>query len=124
MQNTYQQKLADLEASSSNKKVKWFSSTKGYGFITPDEGEKDVFVHYTALEKSGVSSLSEGQKLSYEIEENNGKFSAVNLKLSFSSHLSIFGFPPANKTISGYETQNGAGIITSSPLFNVAIKVL
>ena len=63
-------------------KVKWFSSTKGYGFITPDEGEKDVFVHYTALEKSGVSYLSEGQKLSYEIEENNGKFSAVNLKLS------------------------------------------
>ena len=63
-------------------KVKWFSSTKGYGFITPDEGEKDVFVHYTALEKYGVSSLSEGQKLSYEIEENNGKFSAVNLKLS------------------------------------------
>ncbi len=63
-------------------KVKWFSSTKGYGFITPDEGEKDVFVHYTALEKSGVSSLSEGQKLSYEIEENKGKFSAVNLKLS------------------------------------------
>ena len=63
-------------------KVKWFSSTKGYGFITPDEGEKDVCVHYTALEKSGVSSLSEGQKLSYEIEENNGKFSAVNLKLS------------------------------------------
>ena len=63
-------------------KVKWFSSTKGYGFITPDEGEKDVIVHYTALEKSGVSSLSEGQKLSYEIEENNGKFSAVNLKLS------------------------------------------
>ena len=63
-------------------KVKWFSSTKGYGFITPDEGEKDVFVHYTALEKSGVNSLSEGQKISYEIEENNGKFSAVNLKLS------------------------------------------
>ena len=63
-------------------KVKWFSSTKGYGFITPDEGEKDVSVHYSALEKSGVSSLSEGQKLSYEIEENNGKFSAVNLKLS------------------------------------------
>ena len=63
-------------------KVKWFSSTKGYGFITPDAGDKDDFVHYTALEKSGVSSLSEGQKLSYEIEENNGKFSAVNLKLS------------------------------------------
>ena len=61
--------------------VKWFNDEKGFGFIAQDSG-KDVFVHYSALEKSGVSSLSEGQKLSYEIEENNGKFSAVNLKLS------------------------------------------
>ena len=51
-------------------------------------------------------------------------FAGVILNPSFSSHFTIFGFPPAKRTISGYETQNGAGIITSSPLFKVAIKVL
>ena len=64
-----------------NGTVKWFNADKGFGFFERDNGN-DVFVHYSALEKSGISSLSEGQKLSYEIEENNGKFSAVNLKLS------------------------------------------
>jgi CspA family cold shock protein len=62
-------------------KVKWFNSTKGYGFITPDDGSKDIFVHLSALGKSGISNLRDGQAVSYEIEENRGKQSAVNLKI-------------------------------------------
>ena len=58
--------------------VKWFNPTKGYGFIQPQAGGKDVFVHITAVERAG---LSEGQHLEYEIEENRGKTSAVNLKV-------------------------------------------
>ncbi len=61
--------------------VKWFNENKGYGFIAPDDGEKDVFVHYTALEKSGIKSLTEGQKISFEVVENKGKFAAENLKI-------------------------------------------
>jgi CspA family cold shock protein len=61
--------------------VKWFNSQKGYGFIQPDDGSKDVFVHITAVEQSGLGNLSEGQKLSYEIEQGRqGKSSAVALK--------------------------------------------
>ena len=60
--------------------VKWFSSQKGYGFITPEDGSKDVFVHRTAVEKAGLSQLSEGQDIVFEKSENNGKISAVNLK--------------------------------------------
>jgi CspA family cold shock protein len=62
-------------------KVKWFNSTKGYGFITPDDNSKDIFVHLSALGKSGISNLRDGQSVSYEIEENRGKQSAVNLKI-------------------------------------------
>ena len=61
--------------------VKWFNENKGYGFIAPDDGEKDVFVHYTALEKSGIKSLAEGQKISFEVVENKGKFAAETLKI-------------------------------------------
>ena len=61
-------------------KVKWFSSQKGYGFITPEDGSKDVFVHRTAVEKAGLSQLSEGQDITFEKSENNGKISAVDLK--------------------------------------------
>lgn len=61
-------------------KVKWFNPTKGYGFITPDEGGKDVFVHISAVEKSGMSSLNEDQAVSYDVESNNGKTSAANLQ--------------------------------------------
>lgn len=61
--------------------VKWFNSTKGYGFIRPDSGGSDVFVHMKALERAGFSSLDEGQKVSYELATNKGKVSAVNLKL-------------------------------------------
>ena len=62
--------------------VKWFNSTKGYGFISPDNGQSDVFVHISAVEKAGWSSLTEGQKVSYEIETSKGKQSAANLKLA------------------------------------------
>ena len=61
--------------------VKWFNTTKGYGFIAPDSGGNDVFVHITALEKAGLRQLNDGQKVSYELETNKGKQSAVNLKL-------------------------------------------
>jgi CspA family cold shock protein len=61
--------------------VKWFNSQKGYGFVQPDDGTKDVFVHISAVERSGMGSLREGQKLSYDIERGQqGRTSAVNLK--------------------------------------------
>ena len=61
--------------------VKWFNSTKGYGFIQPDGGGKDVFVHISAVERAGLSSLNEGAKVSYEEQENRGKMSAENLRV-------------------------------------------
>ena len=60
--------------------VKWFNATKGYGFIQPDDGGKDVFVHATAVERAGMSTLQEGQKLSYEIATDRGKEAAANLQ--------------------------------------------
>jgi CspA family cold shock protein len=62
--------------------VKWFNAQKGYGFIQPDDGSKDVFVHISAVERSGLASLREGQKVSYDIEQDrrSGKVSAGNLK--------------------------------------------
>ena len=61
--------------------VKWFNPTKGYGFIQPDSGGKDVFVHISAVEKAGLSSLNEGAKVSYEEMSNRGKTSAENLRV-------------------------------------------
>ncbi len=61
--------------------VKWFNTNKGYGFICPDDGQKDVFVHITALEAAGLHQLNDGQKVSYEIATNKGKTSAVDIKL-------------------------------------------
>jgi CspA family cold shock protein len=62
--------------------VKWFNETKGYGFVQPDNGGKDVFVHVSAVERSGMRGLAEGQKISYELETDrkSGKESAANLK--------------------------------------------
>jgi CspA family cold shock protein len=62
--------------------VKWFNSQKGYGFIQPTGGGRDVFVHISAVERAGLSSLNEGQQIEFEIEENHGKSSAVNLRAS------------------------------------------
>jgi cold shock protein len=64
-----------------NGTVKWFNPTKGYGFIQPENGGSDVFVHISALERAGLSTLNEGQKVSYELATNKGKTSAANLKL-------------------------------------------
>ena len=63
-----------------NGTVKWFNANKGYGFIEPEEGDKDVFVHISAVKNSGMEDLEEGQELEFEIVENNGKTSAENLK--------------------------------------------
>jgi len=61
--------------------VKWFNAAKGYGFIQPDDGTKDVFVHISAVERAGMASLREGQRLSYELERGSqGRVNAANLK--------------------------------------------
>ncbi|AWN39720.1 cold-shock protein [Methylobacterium durans] len=62
--------------------VKWFNETKGYGFIQPDDGGKDVFVHISAVERAGLRTLAEGQTVSYDVEADrrSGKESAANLK--------------------------------------------
>jgi CspA family cold shock protein len=59
----------------------WFNATKGYGFIQPDHGGKDVFVHISAVERAGLSNLNEGAKVSYEEKDNRGKTSAENLRV-------------------------------------------
>ena len=61
--------------------VKWFNATKGFGFITPNEGGQDIFVHVSALERSGMEALAEGQKLSFDVQKGRtGKTEATNLK--------------------------------------------
>ncbi|WP_237477311.1 cold-shock protein [Lichenibacterium dinghuense] len=62
--------------------VKWFNATKGFGFIQPDDGKQDVFVHISAVERAGLSSLNEGQKITYELvaDRRSGKMAADNLK--------------------------------------------
>ena len=61
--------------------VKWFNPTKGYGFIQPQDGGRDVFVHISAVERAGLSSLNEGQVVEYELVSNRGKQAAENLKM-------------------------------------------
>ena len=60
--------------------VKWFNSTKGFGFIQPDDGGKDVFVHISAVERAGLRGLNEGQQVSFELQNERGRTAAVNLK--------------------------------------------
>ena len=60
--------------------VKWFNTDKGYGFIAPETGGGDVFVHISAVERAGLRGLNDGQKVSYEIENRNGKTSAIDLQ--------------------------------------------
>jgi CspA family cold shock protein len=62
-------------------KVKWFNATKGYGFVQPDDGSNDVFVHLSKLEEKGLYDLKEDQKISYDTEDNRGKTSATNIEL-------------------------------------------
>ena len=66
--------------SSKTGKVKWFNPKKGYGFVDQDEDEKDMFLHITALQKANISVLNEGDKISYDVEDENGRQSAVNIK--------------------------------------------
>ncbi len=61
--------------------VKWFNNKKGYGFITPDEGSSDIFVHISAVQQAGMRTLNEGAKISYELMSERGKTVAGNLKL-------------------------------------------
>ena len=64
-----------------NGTVKWFNATKGYGFIMPGDGSKDVFVHVTAVQAAGLNGLDDGQKVTYDVVTERGKLAAVNLKL-------------------------------------------
>jgi CspA family cold shock protein len=63
-----------------NGTVKWFNTAKGYGFIQPDDGGKDVFVHISAVEKAGLRALNEGQKVAFEMQAERGRTAAVNLR--------------------------------------------
>jgi cold shock protein len=69
------------EATMATGTVKWFNPTKGYGFIQPKDGGRDVFVHISAVERAGLGSLNEGQTIEYEVVSNRGKESADNLKV-------------------------------------------
>lgn len=60
--------------------VKWFNPTKGFGFIQPEDGSGDVFVHVSAVEQSGLGTLNEGQRVEYDIQDNRGKEAAANLR--------------------------------------------
>ena len=60
--------------------VKWFNSQKGFGFIQPDDGSKDVFVHISAVERAGMNGLNEGQKVSFDVVTERGKSAAANLR--------------------------------------------
>ena len=62
-------------------KIKWFDTKKGFGFITPDEGDKDAFLHVSALKAANISSVKDGQAVEYELTEQRGKMAASNIKI-------------------------------------------
>ena len=64
-----------------NGTVKWFNTNKGYGFIEPDDGGKDVFIHISAVEKSGLKTLLENQKVTFEVNQDKGRSSGANIKI-------------------------------------------
>jgi cold shock protein len=70
------------EATLATGTVKWFNPTKGFGFIVPNDGSKDVFVHISAVQRAGLQTLNEGQKLNYELATERGRTAAVNIKAS------------------------------------------
>ena len=72
-----------------NGTVKWFNTAKGYGFIAPEDGTKDVFVHITALEKAGLRRLDDGQKVSFELATEKGKTSAVHIQLQLKDSVMV-----------------------------------
>lgn len=65
-----------------NGTVKWFNTQKGFGFIQPEDGSKDVFLHISAVERAGLTSLNEGQRVSYDLQSDRGKTAAGNLKIA------------------------------------------
>jgi cold shock protein len=71
-----------LEAILATGTVKWFNPTKGFGFIVPSDGGRDVFVHISAVERAGMQALNEGQRVTFEVATERGKQAAVNLKLA------------------------------------------
>jgi CspA family cold shock protein len=72
--------VKEISVDMANGTVKWFNSAKGFGFIQPDDGGKDVFVHISAVERAGLRGLNEGQKVAYELQAERGRTAAVNLK--------------------------------------------
>src|SRR5277367_6168091 len=70
--------------------VKWFNPTKGYGFIKPSTGDKDVFVHISAVERAGLRTLNDGQEVEYELVTNRGRTSAENLKVAYGRRPGLF----------------------------------
>jgi len=76
-----QYSFASGRASYGHRYVKWFNVQKGFGFIQPEDGGKDVFVHITAVQAAGLNGLNDGQKVSYEVVRERGKEAAANLKL-------------------------------------------
>jgi CspA family cold shock protein len=72
--------LLPEEATLATGTVKWFNPTKGFGFIVPSDGSKDVFVHISAVQRAGMQTLNEGQKVSYELATERGRTAAVNIK--------------------------------------------
>src|SRR6476659_6450092 len=93
--------------------VKWFNTQKGYGFIQPDDGQKDVFVHISAVERAGLSSLNEGQKVSFDIvaDRRSGKSSADNLRVGYRPRTVLTTDVPAERRVRKPRERRFAGFL-------------